>query len=158
MSRQFVLTLLVALGVGGCDLGSKRWAIEAAASGPRPLVHGLLDLVHWENPGIAFSLLRHGPHGLRVALLSLMAATVAVVGLLTVARRRVGLLASGGIGLVVGGAVGNLVDRLDHGTVTDFLHLHRGAFDWPAFNVADVAISVGAALLVLASFRTRRTA
>jgi signal peptidase II len=60
------------------------------------------------------------------------------------------MLVASGLGLVIGGAAGNLVDRLRGGTVTDFLYLHRGKFSWPVFNVADIAVSCGALLLFFA--------
>ena len=62
-------------------------------------------------------------------------------------------LAGAGLALLAGGAAGNLLDRLIHGAVTDFVELHAGSFYWPAFNLADSAITVGAALLVIELFR-----
>ena len=59
------------------------------------------------------------------------------------------------IGLITGGALGNLIDRAHNGTVTDFLHVHRGAFDWPAFNVADIAVTCGAILFALSKPTTQ---
>ncbi|MEE8084556.1 MAG: signal peptidase II, partial [Alphaproteobacteria bacterium] len=64
-------------------------------------------------------------------------------------------LLAAGLGLVVGGAVGNVVDRVRFGAVVDFLDLHWGDFHWPAFNVADSAITVGVVLLILDALKTR---
>jgi signal peptidase II len=111
------------------------------------VIPGALDLVHWENPGMAFSLMRTWPPGLRMWFLSLAAVVAILVGLVAVAKRPMRLSAIIGVGLVVGGALGNFIDRAHNGTVTDFLHVHRGAFDWPAFNFADVAVTCGALLL-----------
>jgi signal peptidase II len=63
-----------------------------------------------------------------------------------------------GVTLILGGALGNLWDRVSIGRVTDFLLFHYAGWSWPAFNVADSAITVGAALLILDSFRAGRTA
>jgi len=68
-----------------------------------------------------------------------------------------GLLACG-LALIVGGALGNMIDRLTTGRVVDFIHVHWGAHYFPAFNIADSAITVGAALLLLDAWRESRTA
>jgi len=59
------------------------------------------------------------------------------------------------LALIIGGALGNLIDRLRFQAVVDFLYVHVGSFSWPAFNVADTAISVGVVLLILDSFRKK---
>src|SRR5207248_8187365 len=102
------------------------------------------------NPGLAFGLLSTTPSAWRwvVALLSMGA--LAILGIVGVR-----LLASGGwatemaLGLIFGGAIGNLVDRARFGAVVDFLDFYWRAYHWPAFNVADSAISVGVGLLAL---------
>jgi signal peptidase II len=149
MRRSLFIALFVALTTSACDLSSKRWAIHSTLGGPKAIIPGALDLVHWENPGMAFSLMRNWHPGLRMALLStaaILAIVGAVVALLRTPMKRPAVI---GIGLIMGGAAGNLLDRLGDGTVTDFLFLHRGSFTWPAFNVADIAVSVGAGLLIL---------
>lgn len=139
--------MFIALATSGCDLSTKVWAIQSTAQGPRSLIPGLLDLVHRENPGMAFSLMVHWPAGVRMALLGGAALVAVAFGLYTVAQRKLAMAPTVAIGLIIGGALGNLVSRLQSGTVTDFLHVHRGSFDWPAFNVADMAVSCGAILL-----------
>ena len=105
----------------------------------RPIIPGILHLTHVENPGAAFGLLP-GQAGL-LALFAL----VAVIGIVGAARRWRSPLAHTGLGLLLGGATGNLVDRARVGTVTDFIDLRV----WPVFNVADIAIVVGSGLLAL---------
>lgn len=114
------------------------------------VVDGFFSLTLVMNPGLAFGMLSSTPTAWRwiVALLSMGAlAVLAVVG----AR----LLGSGGwparlaLGLIFGGAVGNLIDRGRFGAVVDFLDFYWRGYHWPAFNVADSAISVGVALLAL---------
>ena len=143
------LTLLVAAGTTGCDLSTKRAAILSTASGSRILIPGALDLVHAENPAMAFSLMASWPAAVRTALLITAALAGITFGLAIAVRKRMTPDRAISVGLIVGGAAGNLVDRLGDGTVTDFLYLHRGAFHWPVFNVADIAICAGALLLAL---------
>jgi signal peptidase II len=157
MRRPLTIAILVALLISGCDLSSKQWAIQSTASGPRSVIPGALDLVHWENPGMAFSLMRTWPAGIRTVLLGSAALLAIVIGLVAVAKLPMRLSAIIGVGLVMGGALGNFIDRAHNGTVTDFLHLHRGAFDWPAFNVADIAVTCGALLFVLSQPRRGST-
>ena len=127
---------------------------------PQPVVDGYWD---WElayNPGVAFSTFASftGHAGMQV-ILSLIAVLalvgIAVLALRTSPHERGKRLA---YALVAGGALGNLVDRLQDGAVTDFvrwrIHDHR----WPIFNLADAALLIGVALLLIAGMRTRRTA
>ena len=158
MNRPLAISTVVALLTSGCDLSSKHWAIQSTAGGPRSVIPGALDLVHWENPGMAFSLMRSWPPGVRMWLLSGAALLAIVIGLVAVARRPMSLSGIIGVGLIMGGALGNFLDRAHNGTVTDFLHVHRGAFDWPAFNVADIAVTCGALLMLLSMPRSDRRA
>lgn len=117
---------------------------------PVPIIDGFLSFTLVMNPGLAFGLLGGLPTAWRwlVALFSIAA-------LLILARVAVRVLAEGGridtfaIGLVFGGAVGNLIDRARFGAVVDFVDVYFRGFHWWAFNVADSAISVGVALLAL---------
>jgi signal peptidase II len=128
---------------------------------PISLVDNLLAFTLVMNPGLAFGLLGGLPKTWRwmVAMVSLVALIVLVRVALRVlpAGGRVGAVA---IGLVFGGAVGNLIDRARFGAVVDFVDVHWHAWHWPAFNVADSAITVGVALLALClvSERERPTA
>ena len=154
MNRSLVIAIAVALCTSGCDLSSKHWAILSTARGPRSVIPGALDLVHWENPGMAFSLMRNWPPGIRMWLLGVAAVIAIVIGVVSVARRPMKLSGTIGVGLIMGGALGNFIDRAHNGTVTDFLHVHRGAFDWPAFNVADIAVTCGAFLMLFGMHRS----
>jgi signal peptidase II len=110
------------------------------------------NLVLAFNKGAAFSFLA-GAGGWQTPLLvafALVAAIVVSVLLLRSPGRR---LFCAGLALILGGAIGNVIDRLRFGHVVDFLDLHAGGWHWPAFNVADSAITVGAALLILDGFR-----
>ncbi|MBM3507405.1 MAG: signal peptidase II [Alphaproteobacteria bacterium] len=152
------LGLLVAVVVFVLDQATKWYAMEVldVVPGGRVLpVLPFLDLVAVRNTGISFGMLQSRS---QLGPILLVAFAVVVTGFLVVwmARARSAVLAVG-LGLAVGGALGNLVDRLRWGWVYDFLYAHLGAFDWwPVFNVADAAIVVGFALIVLPSLFARR--
>ena len=107
----------------------------------RELIPGVLSLVHEQNSGVAFSLLTGSEAGVIVITLLVVAAV-----LLFFARQRERRWMWLACGLVVGGAAGNLLDRIRAGSVTDFIKLP----DWPAFNLADTAITLGVLALFLA--------
>jgi len=133
------------------DLLTKHLALERLPPGrPVHVIDGFFSLTLVMNPGLAFGMLAGTPAGWRwlVALLSIGALTVlAFVGLR--------MLPTGGrftqlaLGLIFGGAVGNLIDRARFGAVVDFLDFYWRGYHWPAFNVADASISVGVVLLAL---------
>jgi len=114
------------------------------------IVDGYVTLTLVMNPGLAFGLLGGVPSGWRwiVAVLS-------VAALIVLARVALRVLPGGSrldhaaIGLIFGGAIGNLIDRVRFGAVVDFVDLHARGYHWPAFNVADSAISVGVVLLAV---------
>jgi signal peptidase II len=113
----------------------------------RELIPHFAALVHTRNTGIAFGWFAGSETPwLTAALLLVSFAVVFVLAWLLLAGRVPGVLSQAGLALIAGGAAGNLCDRLLHGAVTDFLELHVGRFYWPAFNLADSAITVGAVL------------
>jgi signal peptidase II len=108
------------------------------------------------NRGISFGLFNGGA-GVNALVFSLVAA--AIVGVLIYWLRRASSpLLAVAIGLIIGGAVGNVIDRLRLGAVVDFLDFHVGALHWPAFNLADSAICIGVAAMLLDSLLLRREA
>ena len=114
-----------------------------------PVVSDIVALVHNQNPGIAFGVFSNSNSPWLAPLLLLSSALViALLVWLLMTGRVSGRLAQAGLALILGGAAGNALDRLIHGGVTDFVEIRLGTFSWPAFNVADSAITVGA-LLVL---------
>jgi signal peptidase II len=118
------------------------------------LVSGFAALVHSRNTGMAFGLFGGADAAWFPAVLLLVSgAVVLLLAWLLFSGHAGGPLAGAGLALLAGGAAGNLLDRLLHGAVTDFVELHAGSFYWPAFNLADSAITVGAALLVIELFR-----
>ena len=122
---------------------------------PHVVVPGYFDLRYAENPGVAFSMLQELPGG-RV-LLTLMAVAAFVLVILYLRRTPVeSTRLHIALGLVGGGAIGNLVDRVLYGRVTDFIVWKVGIHEWPAFNIADAALCVGVGLMVLDMLLTRR--
>ncbi len=116
--------------------------------GSTPLIPNLVDLVHVHNAGVAFGLLNGADHPQR-SLLTTGLALVALVGIAYYARhvRSEERMARLGLSLILGGAVGNLIDRMRQGYVIDFVDVYWRDWHFWAFNVADAAISVGAALV-----------
>ncbi len=117
----------------------------------------ILDLTLLHNTGAAFSML-HDAGGWQKWLFIGLAVAVSIVILVWLRRlpeKGQGLLASG-LALILGGAIGNVVDRVNHGYVVDFIHFHYDKWYFPAFNVADSAITVGAALLIIDSLLQAR--
>ena len=119
-----------------------------AGRAPREQVTGFFNLVLAYNKGAAFSMLADMPGWQTPLLIAFALVAVAIVVTLIVRNpgKRMFCL---GLALILGGAVGNLIDRVRLGHVVDFLDFHAMGWHWPAFNVADSAITVGAVLLVL---------
>ena len=116
----------------------------------RAVIPGLFNIVHSENPGIAFGMLATLVNPWRsLILIGFSIVVLAIISAVLLRMGGTGQLLRMGLALVMGGAAGNLYDRIVHGTVTDFVELHVGDHYFPAFNVADSAITVGACLLLL---------
>ncbi len=143
--------LWLSLAVLAADRASKA-AIEACTTEDlrRAIFPGVITLVHSHNPGIAFGLLAENrSRWLAVALIASSAVVIALLVSLLLTDRAGGRSGRTGMAFILGGAAGNLLDRLLRGSVTDFLEVRIGHFHWPAFNLADSAITIGAALVVL---------
>ncbi|MGH9676086.1 MAG: signal peptidase II, partial [Candidatus Acidiferrum sp.] len=111
-------------------------------------------LIHTHNPGVAFSLFADAQSSLvRFLLLAFSIAVIAFLFWLLAVERAGGRLSQIGVAMILGGAVGNVLDRLTQRGVTDFIDLHIQSHHWPTFNVADSAIVIGAALVLLELFR-----
>src|SRR6267154_1850930 len=123
------------------------------------LIHNFIYLVHSKNPGIAFSMLANSQSSwLRSGLIVLSLVFIAALAWLLVTSKQVTWRTLAGLSLLIGGAAGNLTDRLLHGAVTDFFQVWFGTYQYPAFNVADSAITIGAILVLLDVLFPPRTA
>jgi len=142
---------LIAFGVIFLDRVTKLAIIQTLRLGQGiPVIPGFFDIVFVLNPGAAFGFLATLSDQVRNPLFILV--SILAVILIVFYRThylRSHRLVSVALGLVLGGAVGNLIDRLHYGMVVDFLDVHVGPYHWPAFNVADSAISVGVGLMIL---------
>jgi len=159
---------------GALDLGSKEWALDnlsrARATEPppvcvpdahggvvyqrvalasRPLVPGVLRLLYAENCGAAFSMLRTAPAWVRAFVFGIAAVGASIMLLIMFVRGVGGRLFAAAVPFVLAGAWGNLVDRVRHGFVVDFLQVDPALFVYPVFNVADIVIVIGAGLLLI---------
>lgn len=147
-----ILGLITAFAMLVIDQGHKFWMLDVYdISSKQPVsVLPFLDLVMAWNNGISYSLLRADSPAGRYGLLALtLAATLLLSVWMWRSHNRIAAL---GLGLIVGGALGNAYDRFTYGAVADFFHFHVGDFSWYVFNLADVGIVAGVALLLYESF------
>jgi len=147
--RWLLLTVLLIVA----DQWSKGWIEINVLLGEFTPVFFWLDITRLHNPGAAFSFLA-GAGGWQRHFLSVLAVVVIVLLLIwlrTLHARRDGILAAA-LALVIAGAIGNVIDRIEHGYVVDFIHVHWQQAYFPAFNIADSAITVGAVLLLWDAF------
>jgi lipoprotein signal peptidase len=146
-----------------CDVSTKRWAEGALRHGSIEVVKEHVELALARNPGGAWSTFVSSPDSIRRPLFSIVSllAIVLIVSMAIRARRSQRALLWG-LALVLGGALGNVLDRVRSGAVTDFILVHAAMggrnYEWPVFNVADVAISLGVGLILLDSFVSKREA
>jgi signal peptidase II len=142
---------LIAVAVILLDQATKRVIVGTLRLGQGlPVVPGFFDLVFVLNPGAAFSFLATLPDSVRNPFFITISVTAVILILVYRTRHlQQHALASLSLALILGGAIGNLIDRLRYGMVVDFLLVHVYEYHWPAFNVADSAISIGVSLMVL---------
>lgn len=135
------------------DQWTKHWASATLTYGRPNVVNEYLDFTLLHNTGAAFSLLANAGGWQRgfFIVLSSVVSVLLIVWLMRLPARGRALLAIG-LALIVAGALGNLYDRIAFGYVVDFLHFHYNEHYWPAFNIADVAISTGAGMVLLDAF------
>ena len=145
----FALALLVILA----DQASKAWANDVLAASWIQ-VTGFFNLVLLRNTGSAFSFLADAG-GWQKLLFSAVAIGVSAAMAAVIWKHSAEKLAPAAAALVLGGAIGNLIDRLMLGSVTDFIDLHIGDIHWPAFNIADSAIVLGVIFVILIELRKK---
>lgn len=145
--RWLWLTLAVVL----LDRATKAWFETQTAEGWRhEVVHHFLYFVRASNPGIAFSFFADSTSPwTRIILITGSVVVIVLLAWFLVAGQTGSRLSAAGLALLLGGASGNVTDRILHGAVTDFFEVWLGTYHYPAFNVADSAITIGAALLII---------
>jgi len=148
MSRWNYLWISLAMAVA--DQATKamvvaRFSDDSSVS----IIPGFFRLVRVENRGIAFGMFSDSPSPVASVILVLVSvAAIVLVGVLLWQNQPAAIRTGAGLALILGGAAGNLLDRLARGHVVDFLDFYLGSYHWPAFNIADSAISIGAAALL----------
>ncbi|RXZ45006.1 lipoprotein signal peptidase [Crenobacter cavernae] len=148
-----VVAFALALAVFGLDQWSKLYFNGHYQYGEvRPVIDGFFNFTLLYNPGAAFSFLADAG-GWQKYLFAALAFAVSGWLAWNIARGRFSPLMNWAGGLIIGGAIGNVVDRLIHGHVIDFIQLYCRDWYYPAFNLADTAICIGALLMVIDSFR-----
>jgi signal peptidase II len=145
--RWLWLTLTVVL----LDRATKAWFESQTTEGwHHELIHNFIYLVHSRNPGLAFGILSDSASTVtRIVLILGSIAIIAALSWLLVTSKSSNAMPTAGLALLLGGATGNVTDRIVHGAVTDFFEVWFGTYRYPAFNAADSAITIGAALILL---------
>jgi signal peptidase II len=161
--RRLPWLLLISALVFVADRLTKTWvARHIVIGGAIPVIPRVLRITHWTNDGAAFSMFADSasPHAVRIGLIAftLIAATAVFVALLRLGTRIT--LATVALALILGGALGNVHDRIVYGSVVDFIEVHINIYHWhyhwPDFNLADSSIVTGACLLFLDSLLPHR--
>jgi len=151
--------LLISAAIFSADRWTKTW-VEAhiVLGGAIPVFPGFLRITHWLNEGAAFSLFADtaSPRTVRMALIAFtcVAAIAVLIALVRLGNRIT--LTTIALAMILGGALGNVHDRVSYGSVVDFIEVHIFSYHWPDFNVADSAIVTGACLLLLDSLLPKR--
>lgn len=145
--------LALAAAIVAADLATKAWITSIFRYGEVREVTSFFNLVLVHNTGAAFSFLA-GAGGWQRWFFAIVSTVISAVIVVMLRRHAHNRLFAGALALVLGGALGNLHDRLRFGYVVDFIQVHAGGYYWPAFNVADSAITIGVALLLWDGLRT----
>lgn len=144
----YALALLVVL----LDQLSKYWVSASFHYGEARAYSGFFNLVLTHNRGAAFSFLASAAGWQRGFFIAIALIAIVIIGVLLARHARDRLFCLS-LALILGGAIGNVIDRIALGYVVDFLDFHFSGWHWPAFNLADSAITAGAVLLIADSFR-----
>ncbi len=148
MLKLYLISLFVFL----LDILSKNFIQKKIIYGEQVEITSFVSLVHFQNTGAAFSFLSDQGGWQRYFLIAISLLAVLYIPWL-INQYKKNILIVIGLLLILGGAIGNLYDRISYGYVIDFVYLHIAEFYWPAFNVADSAISLGVLLFLYGSFK-----
>ena len=149
--------LAIAGGVFLIDQTTKAWAVRRLRlGGDMPVISGLLNFAYAENTGVAFSMLDDGGSTGRwgLSIVALVAGTLVIYFFWRTPRSDDRIL--GALALLLAGIVGNVTDRVRLGFVVDFIDVQFGSWHYPTFNVADMAIVIGAGLLIIDMFMSKK--
>ena len=151
---SIALWLTIAAGIAFADQITKLWLATKLVPGEVVIVTGFFNLVHVFNTGAAFSFLAN-EGGWQRGFFVGVAIVASVIIVMLLRRHAAERFFCAALALILGGALGNLYDRVALGKVVDFLDFYAFGWHWPAFNLADSAITVGAAMLILEALRGR---
>lgn len=149
--QRLILISGIGAAVAAADVLAKVLAEAMLSQGAVVVVTPFLNLRLGFNPGVSFGLLPMTSAWGIATLVGVQA--VIIAAMLVLALRSGPVLERTGLGLMIGGAVGNIIDRVRDGLVTDFVDLHLAGWHWPSFNLADMAITSGASLLLWSILR-----
>jgi signal peptidase II len=158
--RRLPWLLLISALIVTADRLTKTWvAAHIRMGGAIPVVPRVLRITHWTNEGAAFSLFAESPspHIVRWVLVGFGSCLVLAVLIALVRLGNRFTLITVALAFVLGGALGNLHDRILYGSVVDFIEVHIFSYHWPDFNVADSSVVTGACLLFLDSMLPKKT-
>lgn len=158
MGRRYRIIGLTAMAVLVLDQLTKVWIQSAIPVWEKgwTVIPGFFDIVHILNRGAAFGFLnRHDIDWQRPFFIAVSALALGLIFVLARSKEDDGWFYVCGLGLILGGALGNLIDRIRLGVVVDFLDFYIGTWHWPAFNVADMGICLGAASLIISFYQRR---
>ncbi|MDA7843324.1 signal peptidase II [Methylophilaceae bacterium] len=144
---------LISLSIFLLDILTKNYIQNKIMYGDQVEITSFLSFVHFQNPGAAFSFLSDQGGWQRYFLIVISLLAVIYIPWL-INQYKKNMLIVIGLLLILGGAIGNLYDRISYGYVIDFIYFHIAELYWPAFNVADSAISIGVLLFLYGSFRS----
>jgi len=157
--RRLPWLLLISALVITADRLTKTWiAAHIRLGGAIPIVPHFLRLTHWTNEGAAFSLFADSasPNAVRWALVAFTVAAALAIFVVLIRLGSQFTLSTVALALILGGALGNVHDRILYGSVIDFIEVHIFSYHWPDFNVADSSVVTGACLLMLDSLLPHR--
>lgn len=149
LTKSFIIIAIVAIS----DLLTKKTVFNIVENSERGFIQvtGFFNLVKVWNPGVSFGLLQGLPHG--QIIITIIAIIIMIILTIWLIRSH-SILLSSALSLIIGGALGNTIDRIINGAVADFLDFYIANYHWPAFNLADSAITIGVGLLLLDEFLT----
>ncbi len=150
MRGKYTIVVTLALGILALDQYVKWWIVRNVSLYETiPVIDNFMNIVHVRNRGAAFGFLNRSDIEWQFWLF-LLAAVIALGAIIALLRsQHVNLMLACGLGCIAGGAAGNLIDRVRYREVVDFLDFYIGLWHWPAFNIADIALCIGAFLTAL---------
>ncbi len=160
LPRRLPWLLLISALIFLADRWTKTWVEKHIRLGGNiPIIPRVLRITHWTNEGAAFSLFANSatPHLVHWALVGFTFLTALIVFAILVRLGNHITLVTVALAFILGGALGNLHDRLLYGSIVDFIEVHIFTYHWPDFNVADSAVVTGACMLLLDSLLPKKT-